>query len=502
MAFWLLLVGGAALGAVAVFQTIVPAAAWLAPVLLLRAARDARSDLGAWSSIALAFAAGSMVALRHGVIPLPLVPTTAIALAAGAVHAVPYVLDRRFAARLGGLRGWLVFPLAMTAVEYAGSRPSPFGSWGVTAYSQTGNLPLLQLVALTGVWGVCFVLHALAPAVNTAWESRHQLTPRTLAPLGAFALLLAVVLLAGGARVAFGGAPGGTPVAAVASSEDAYNAAYASIPKLREIAAAPATTRDAVAPALEALWPAQLARTAAAADAGARLVAWPESMPMLEEHLDRWLAETSSVARTHHVAIVVTPWLVRRTQAFPWAENLSMLVDETGAVRWRYAKTHPVLGIEDGSLRPGDGVVPVADTAAGTLTGAICHDLDFPWWTRQAGRTGAAIFVTPSDDWPAITATHLQMAIVRAVENGVTVVKPTHNGTSVVIDPLGRVRAMGTTGPRTAVTIVAPATATPLPVLYPWAGDWFAVAALAALLALVTVARHRAVVAPALTAAA
>lgn len=488
---WLLL-AGAALVAVSSFQTIVPVAAWLAPVLLLRAARDARSDLAAGAGVALAFAAGTLVALRDGVIPLPLAAAVGITLFAGVLHALPYLLDRRLGRHLDGVPRALVFPLGMTAIEYLGSRPSPFGSWGVTAYSQTGNLPLLQLVALTGVWGVAFVIHALAPAANAAWEARRAPTARALAPAGAFVALLAAVLLGGGARLAaLGGAPAGASLAAVASSDAAYEAAF-DVPRPRELAVAPAATREEVAARLERLWPEQLARTVAAAEAGARLVAWPESMPLMEEHLDHWLAETSRVAREHHVAIVVTPWLVRRTDDFPWAENLAVLVDETGRVRWRFAKGHPVLGIEDRYLAPGDVDLPVAETAVGTITAAICHDLDFPWWTRRAGRTGAGIFVTPSDDWPAITATHLQIAIVRAVENGVTLVRPTHNGTSAIIDPLGRVRAVGTTTRDAGVTILAPASTAPLPVVYPWVGDAFAGLAIAALAALAVAARRRA----------
>jgi apolipoprotein N-acyltransferase len=501
MAFWLLLLGGAGLVAVSAFQTVVPAAAWLAPVLLLRAARDAGSGWRAWAGVALAIAAGSVVALRGGVVPLPWYGMTAIALVAGALRAVPYLLDRRFAARLGGVRGALVLPLAATAVEYAMSRPSPFGTWGATAYSQTGNLPLLQLVAVTGVWGICFIVHALAPAVNTAWEGRRRPAPRALRPLAAFAAMLAVVLGAGGARLAFGARAGSVPVAAVASSVAAYDAAF-EVPKAKVLATAPQEQRDAVASRLESLWPPQLRRTEAAAAAGAKLVAWPESMPVLEEHLDRWLGETARLARERRIAILATPWVVKRTAAFPYAENLTVLLDETGTVRWRYAKAHPVLGIEDGYLRPGDGVLPMAEVAAGRLTGAVCHDLDFPWSARQVGRGGAGIFIGPSDDWPAIAAIHLQMAVVRAVENGVTIVRPTHNGSSAVIDPLGRVLATATTGRDAAVTLVAPANAVPLPALYPWVGDWFAVAALGGLLALVTVARRRPAAAPPLAAAA
>ena len=52
----------------------------------------------------------------------------------------------------------LVLPLSVVAVEYSWAIFSPFSSWGSTAYSMLGSNDLLQVVSVTGLYGVSFLL--------------------------------------------------------------------------------------------------------------------------------------------------------------------------------------------------------------------------------------------------------------------------------------------------------------------------------------------------------
>ena len=85
------------------------------------------------------------------------------------------------------------------------------------------------------------------------------------------------------------------------------------------------------------------------------------------------------------------------------------------------------------SFRPGD-------TPIGDLTAAICHDLDFPELIRQASGLRASTLIGPSDDWSDIDWLHADMARMRSVESGVTLLRPAW-GVSLVSDPEGRVIA-------------------------------------------------------------
>ncbi len=57
----------------------------------------------------------------------------------------------------------------MTTIWYLNALLDPFsGTQGNPAYTQYSNLPLLQLLSVTGLWGIVFVMSWLASLVNWA----------------------------------------------------------------------------------------------------------------------------------------------------------------------------------------------------------------------------------------------------------------------------------------------------------------------------------------------
>ena len=60
---------------------------------------------------------------------------------------------------------------------------------------------------------------------------------------------------------------------------------------------------------------------------------------------------------------------------------------------------------------------------------------------RQAGRNGTDLLLSPSLEWRAIDPMHANIAVYRAIENGVVVVRQADNGPSIVADPYGRMVA-------------------------------------------------------------
>jgi hypothetical protein len=62
-----------------------------------------------------------------------------------------FLADRLLAPRLPALLSTLVFPCAYVLVEWISAQLNPFGTWGSEAYTQSGNLPLMQLASLTGL---------------------------------------------------------------------------------------------------------------------------------------------------------------------------------------------------------------------------------------------------------------------------------------------------------------------------------------------------------------
>jgi len=178
-------------------NALVPIAAWLAPLFMLRFVRQSPAPAG----IALGALANALayIIAWDGVLPFHGLTLYAVAGGIGLLFFVPAAIDRLLAPRLGGFAATLVFPSAWVVVEYFFMQAG-FGSWGAIAYSQYGQLPLLQLLSVTGLSGITFLIGWLAAAANGAWEGDWRAPARR--PLLACLAVIAVVLTAGGLRLA------------------------------------------------------------------------------------------------------------------------------------------------------------------------------------------------------------------------------------------------------------------------------------------------------------
>jgi apolipoprotein N-acyltransferase len=136
--------------------------------------------------------------------------------------------------------------------------------------------------------------------------------------------------------------------------------------------------------------------------------------------------------------------------------------------------------------------VPTQATPIGRLATVICYDADFPELVRQAGTAGADLLLVPASDWQEVKATHTQMATFRAVENGVTLVRPTRQGISLAVDPQGRVLAAADYYAADRAAIVAAVPTRGVATLYARIGDSCGYLSLAGLGILAVLAwRHR-----------
>jgi apolipoprotein N-acyltransferase len=129
----------------------------------------------------------------------------------------------------------------------------------------------------------------------------------------------------------------------------------------------------------------------------------------------------------------------------------------------------------------------------------ICYDNDFPDLIRQVGQSGVDILLLPYKDWASIKVQHAQMAALRAIENGVSLVRPTLSGLSTAVDPQGRTLAQVDSYATDAPTLVAMVPTQGMPTLYARIGDTFAYLCIAGLLWLIILAflqrsTHKAVV--------
>ena len=451
----------------------IPLASWIAPVFLLRLVRT-QPPLRGLSLAYLVILATWLLGWR-GMVPLPGVFYYLLGAGLALVALLPLAVDRLLAQKVGGFASTLVLPLAWVAMEYGTAVLSPYGSWGALAYTQAGNLPLLQVLSLTGIYGVSFLMTWLAATVNWAWERAFR-SEEVRTGFVLYGGVLSLVLLAGGARLAF--VPPRGPTVAVASIAVEWGEAADIWRTLSgELdAAALELVRDKTRQLRERLF--ELSEQQSRA--GARIVVWAElNGLMLKDDEPALLEHARRLARERDVYLFLA--LGSFTPGAPLMENKVVVVDPRGGSPLTYFKARPVPGDPETG---GPERIQRLATPYGTLATAICFDMDFPGFIRQTGQSGADLMLVPAKDWREIDPVHTEMAALRAIENGVSLVRPTYGGLSASVDYQGRTLAAMdyfTTQPRVLVSHVP---TRGVRTVYSSIGDTFAWLCVAALLAL------------------
>ncbi len=359
-----------------------------------------------------------------------------VPLCRGLLYELPYLADVRIGSRLTGWARLLVFPLAFTTLDWAMSLHKPTTTAGSTAYSQVDNLTLMQLTSITGMWGVTFLVMWFASTVNELWE--HNFNWRSVrGKLGAFAGVLLAVLLFGSVRLNSDPSPSpGTQAATITIDSAVQGSASASIDWAtfnRSTDEERAIVRANAQKAADMM----LARTETAQRGGAKIVGWQEaSVLVLEEDKAGLLERASALARRYEAFLQISLLVATRAKTWPYLRNESILIDSTGQVAWTYEKTYP-FGFEKFVVIAGPGRLPLAVTPYGRLSSALCNDMHFPSLIRQAGRLRTDILIAPYGENPPFESR--AVAITRAIENGVSLVRPTGKGVSLITDDKGRI---------------------------------------------------------------
>ncbi|MBL4634395.1 MAG: hypothetical protein JKY56_11015, partial [Kofleriaceae bacterium] len=141
------------------------------------------------------------------------------------------------------------------------------------------------------------------------------------------------------------------------------------------------------------------------------------------------------LAKRHQIDLVMA-YVVPLTITPLLFENKFVWITPDGSLDHQYLKHRPVPG--EPAVR-GESAMRSTQTAAGTASGAICYDYDFPAIGRQHARLDLDLVVLPSSDWLGIDPVHSYMAGVRAIEGGYNLLRSTRMGLSVGIDAYGRV---------------------------------------------------------------
>jgi apolipoprotein N-acyltransferase len=457
---WLLI--GTGLG----FFWTMPIVWWLSPVFMLRFTRSQRPRTGfllVWLSTALS--AGYVLydilnALMPSSLVVYIITTAVTALIMGGL---PYLVDRLFWPRLKGFSATLVLPLIMTSLDYISAKANPLGSIGAQGYMQYGNLVLMQLLSITGMWGIVFLVNWFGPVINWVLEQGFEwkkIRRGTLVYVG----IMLLVLGYGSMRLAYGPMNSSTVRIHGITEVDMRGEM---LPKLHEARAQSWESYRELSKELQDLY---LNGTLREAEAGAQIVHWPEmavNLPIEDE--GDFMARAQKLASDEGIYIVMG-LDVNYQDGSPW-ENKLVIIDPDGEVVLEHHK-YALVSME--GTKGGDGILRTVDTPYGTLSGIVCNDTNHEEVVTQAGRNGTDLLFAPSLEYRAIDPIHAQMASFRAVENGITLVRQADNGLSIVVDPYGRMLAQTDHWTASDRVMVAQVPVSSAFSLYSYIGDAFA----------------------------
>lgn len=410
-------------GSVLLFMTIMrfslPEVAWVAfaPFLIILHARGTVSrHLAVLGTLLVVFlvTVSKMVTAE---IPWTPVPMFAIPMAFSYFVALA---TANFVHRNLGVR-WGIYTFASMVVVLGWIQYTftPGSSWGALAHTQLENLPLVQLVAFTGIGGLTFLVALGSGLAAAAWGAGIKAIRIDLIVFG---ILLATTLIYGQLRLS-DAAPGelmrvGAVLSPVTHKE--FREAYQNV--------------DALRPLDDELF----ARSERAVEFGAKVVVWPEIATVMTQATEpAVVARGEQFARKHHVALLMAYGVFDTAKPTPASiyVNKYRIYGLDGSLLDEYIKRHPVPGDPNPVGKDHAKVVSVFGVK---LSGGICYDYGFPEIAWDNANDGADMALVPSSDWRGIDPEHGRMALMNAVAVGLPMVRPVRAATSIVSDQYGR----------------------------------------------------------------
>jgi apolipoprotein N-acyltransferase len=443
--------------------------------------------------------------------------TTTIAY--GIVYAVLGLYLAYFMKKAGPFRP-LAFALLWAVFEYAKSTGFLGYPWGLIPYTLSLALPMLQIVEITGLYGLSFLLAFVNASIGelllrdgpvpSLLPSRRIIngntklslplpSPRSLAPsmlwrYPVYASFLAASVLGFGLYALAHPTPEKGRFTAVLSQQntDAWEGRDADIAALKvnmELSRK-AIKAGGKKPDLILFSESSLARPYE------EFAPWYAKYP-LGDPFGAFIRETGSYILTG--SPIVLDW-----EKFE-ATNSVILISPTGEQLQDYAKVHPVpfaeaipfweykpfrefiqnvVGLESGWVMGTEYklfTLPVGEKSY-KFGAPICFEDAFPDVCRQFVLGGADLFINlTNDSWSKTVSSetqHFACARFRAIEFRKTLIRSTNGGLSCVVNAEGRVMASMPFFTADSMELEVPVYERPSPTLYALYSDWFAKLAL------------------------
>ena len=170
---------------------ILPIAAFIAPIFLIRFYRFQKPLKGFLLIVLVGWI--SNIFIWKGMMPMSGFFYYFIMFIMSVSTSLTFLFDRIYTQKFKGIISTLVFPSAYVLMEFIVVSTNPSGSYGTLAHTQT-SLPLLQIISITGIWGLVFIITWTSSIINWLWDYSFQSSKINLAFLIYGVPFLAVII--------------------------------------------------------------------------------------------------------------------------------------------------------------------------------------------------------------------------------------------------------------------------------------------------------------------
>jgi len=393
----------------------VPLATFLAPIFLVRFIRLNKAFKGFLFLVFAGFI--SNIFIWKGMMPVSgtfyFIMTFMMAL----FSALVFLIDRIISLRLKGIVSTLVLPSAFVLMDYISVMANPGGTFGAVATTQS-SLPLLQLISITGIWGITFVIYWTASIVNWLLDAdfkKHALRK------ACWVYLVPIMMMFFYGQIC------------LSQNIEAKTVKIASLNIPREyIQYVFSDQPDSVNDEINDLF---LVNCEMAAMSNAKIVFGNEIMlNMNAENEDEYISRAKAVAVKNGIYIGLPLLIYENDNSNARPKNKITWISPQGEMLFAFYKAKPTPGEGD----YGDGIIRHFDSPYGRISSVICFDMDFLDLMKKAGPLHVDIMLVPGNDWKEITPYHTHAASFRAIEQGFNLVRSASRGLSASFNYKGQ----------------------------------------------------------------
>lgn len=342
-----------------------------------------------------------------------------------------------------GLSYCIVFPIAWVVVEYIRTYALTGFPWDLLGYALSQRPHLIQVVDITGVFGLSFLIVFVNSAILETLVNRTKSFASVVTHLAIGIILIAACALYGVTKMAdYENQPDAQPRHTVGVLQGAipqgvkWNESYRSLTfsRYEDLAG------QAVASGAELLiWP----ETSVPVVIGGEDLAWMGAIEISKKfETPMLIGAPSQTDSSGLVSYFNSAFLVNASEILFGYDKIHLVpFGEYMPLNWMFPMG-PGIAAREADFTPGSSMTLMKPVNFPPFSVLICYEAIFPELSRMAVNNGAQWLVNITNDgWfdsSSAPYQHLNMAKFRSIENRVWLVRAANTGISAAFSPTGR----------------------------------------------------------------